>query len=598
MDDKPEEKEIKVVEEPSSAKKDVILSVGTIIKGKWKITGKIGQGAFGETYAGYDLNSSENSQVAIKVERWDNKKMVLKLEVVALKKLQSCPFVVKYISSGRQDDFNFLVMERLGDNLAELRKKAPGGFFSLGTALRLGSQMLDAIEGCHKLAYIHRDIKPSNFVMGKAGDGKSKRCYLIDFGLARKYRMPGGEIRPPRKQAGFRGTARYASINSHQSKELARRDDLWSLFYVLVEFASGALPWRKIKDKDDIGVLKEKHTNVELVKDLPQQFRLFMEHLQTLGYPSNPDYALLRGYLNEMLEAEGVTPTMPYDWELESHPHRPSQHRRRGKQDARNGKRDTTTPRDRSPRHDHHMPNNPPGLGSSTGPLLATGLSANPSTHERAMAATHSPAIAAKPDVQAAFGGVHVIADVYDPVSQDQAASQHTADHFVAASKKQEFGDKSFNETDNEESQKEPKSPPKLTASAGSAAKQGPTTDKEESTKEPKDTTSELRSPIMLREVPTPDRSTDQQENRNSPPALELGGAGGGTTNTNNRDQTKDSLPQQPADSRNVTTLPHHTFTPNPTPHDAPRQNCADTTPATMPPVQRGKKSGCKCVIM
>eukprot|EP00668_Euglena_longa_P001239 GGOE01001468.1.p1 GENE.GGOE01001468.1~~GGOE01001468.1.p1 ORF type:complete len:506 (-),score=68.77 GGOE01001468.1:353-1870(-) len=291
------------------------LPPGTIVKNRWKLTAKIGQGAFGETYSGYDLNSPDGQQVAIKVERWDNKKMVLKLEVMALKKLQLCPYVVKYVSSGRQDDFNFLVMERLGDNLAELRKKTSCGAFSMGTTLRLGMQMLEAIEGCHNLSYIHRDIKPSNFVIGKT-EAKRRRCFLIDFGLARKYRMPGGEIRPARKSAGFRGTARYASVHSHESKELSRRDDLWSLFYVLVEFASGSLPWRKIKDKDQIGELKAKYTNQDLVKDLPSAFGLFLEHLQSLGYQSSPDYSYLRSLLQTVLDAEGVVVDTPYDWEL------------------------------------------------------------------------------------------------------------------------------------------------------------------------------------------------------------------------------------------------------------------------------------------
>lgn len=30
---------------------------------------------------------------------------------------------------------------------------------------------------------------------------------------------------------------------------MGRHDDLWSLFYMLVEFLVGQLPWRKIKDK-------------------------------------------------------------------------------------------------------------------------------------------------------------------------------------------------------------------------------------------------------------------------------------------------------------------------------------------------------------
>ena len=80
-----------------------------------------------------------------------------------------------------------------------------------------------------------------------------------------RYQLPHGEIRTARESAGFRGlrtcvdhvrcwmtlcmpitlcvtvrghrgTARYASINSHLSKELARRDDMWSLLYMIIEF--------------------------------------------------------------------------------------------------------------------------------------------------------------------------------------------------------------------------------------------------------------------------------------------------------------------------------------------------------------------------
>jgi len=38
---------------------------------------------------------------------------------------------------------------------------------------------------------------------------------------------------------------------------MGRHDDLWSLFYMLVEFLVGQLPWRKIKDKVLIGLEEE-----------------------------------------------------------------------------------------------------------------------------------------------------------------------------------------------------------------------------------------------------------------------------------------------------------------------------------------------------
>lgn len=47
-----------------------------------------------------------------------------------------------------------------------------------------------------------------------------------------------------RENVGFRGTARYASIQAHFGKELGRVDDLWSLFYMVIEFLTGTLPWK------------------------------------------------------------------------------------------------------------------------------------------------------------------------------------------------------------------------------------------------------------------------------------------------------------------------------------------------------------------
>lgn len=50
---------------------------GTVLKGRWKILKKVGQGAFGEIYSGNDLTTQD--PIAVKLERWDNKKVRSKM---------------------------------------------------------------------------------------------------------------------------------------------------------------------------------------------------------------------------------------------------------------------------------------------------------------------------------------------------------------------------------------------------------------------------------------------------------------------------------------------------------------------------------------
>lgn len=266
-----------------------LLQPGHVVKERWKVIRKIGGGGFGEIYEGQDLITRE--QVALKVESARQPKQVLKMEVAVLKKLQGKEHVCRFIGCGRNDRFNYVVMQLQGKNLAELRRAQPRGAFSLSTTLRLGLQILKAIESIHSVGFLHRDIKPSNFSIGRL-PYNNRRVYMLDFGLARQYTTGTGEVRCPRAAAGFRGTVRYASINAHRNREMGRHDDLWSLFYMLVEFVNGQLPWRKIKDKEQVGLMKEKFDHRLLLKHLPSDLKQFLDHIQLLTYSDKPDYAV------------------------------------------------------------------------------------------------------------------------------------------------------------------------------------------------------------------------------------------------------------------------------------------------------------------
>ncbi|KAJ8289140.1 hypothetical protein COCON_G00017990 [Conger conger] len=289
-----------------------ILTVGVLVKERWKVLKKIGGGGFGEIYETLDLLTRVS--VALKVESAQQPKQVLKMEVAVLKKLQGKDHVCRFVGCGRNDRFNYVVMELQGRNLADLRRSMSRGIFSISTTLRLGRQILEAIESIHSVGFLHRDIKPSNFAMGRF-PSTCRTCYMLDFGLARQFTNSCQEVRPPRPVAGFRGTVRYASVNAHKNKEMGRHDDLWSLFYMLLEFLVGQLPWRKIKDKEQVGKLKEHYDHRLMLKHMPLEFSVFLDHISSLDYFTKPDYQLLRSVLENSMKTYNVVENDPYDWE-------------------------------------------------------------------------------------------------------------------------------------------------------------------------------------------------------------------------------------------------------------------------------------------
>ncbi|VDM35279.1 unnamed protein product [Hydatigera taeniaeformis] len=205
----------------------------------------------------------------------------------------------------------------VGKNLSELRKKASNRSFSRSTSLRIICKCLDALEELHSVGYLHRDIKPSNFCLRL--DNPMEIC-LLDFGLVRPFTRPGGvnQVRPPRPSAGFRGTVRYASINAHEYRELGRHDDLWSMYYMLVELLSGELPWQRKTGKSSVKQMKMEIDPVNLGTSggLPQTIATTWVHeLKNLNYYATPNYRELRKVIEVWLSENWINWNDPYDWQ-------------------------------------------------------------------------------------------------------------------------------------------------------------------------------------------------------------------------------------------------------------------------------------------
>lgn len=78
--------------------------------------------------------------------------------------------------------------------------------------------MISIIRVVHSERIIHRDIKPDNFLIGANTSGMNI-IHLIDFGLSKCVIQSNGSHIPLKEGKSMTGTARYASINTHQGYE-------------------------------------------------------------------------------------------------------------------------------------------------------------------------------------------------------------------------------------------------------------------------------------------------------------------------------------------------------------------------------------------
>ena len=208
------------------------------IANRFKMGKKIGSGSFGEIYLGLDIQTGK--EVAVKFEQLNVRRPQVIEEAKLLREFAGEPGFPKFMWYGKHDEFQIMVIELLGPSLEDLFAYC-GRKLSLKTVLLLGDQLLQKIEVLHKKGYIHRDLKPENVLMGL--EENASTLYLIDYGLAKKWKLPNGDHIPIREGKSLTGTARYASANTHLGIEQSRRDDLEGAGYVLLYLLKGELPW-------------------------------------------------------------------------------------------------------------------------------------------------------------------------------------------------------------------------------------------------------------------------------------------------------------------------------------------------------------------
>lgn len=277
---------------------------------------KLGSGSFGDIYLAEHIQTGDS--VAVKIESTKTKHPQLVYEAKLLKHLQGGPGIVTLHYHHSDANHNIMVMDLLGPSLEDLFNSCDRRF-SLKTVSMIADQMLHRIEYLHSKSFIHRDIKPDNFLIGRSK--KVSTVYIIDFGLAKKYRdQKTHQHIPYRENKNLTGTARYASINAHLGIEQSRRDDLEAIGYVLMYFNRGSLPWQGInantkQEKYHKIMEKKMSTSAEsLCQGFPPEFFAYLTYCHSLRFEDRPDYNYLRRLFKDIFVREGFENDGVFDW--------------------------------------------------------------------------------------------------------------------------------------------------------------------------------------------------------------------------------------------------------------------------------------------
>ena len=200
---------------------EITARLTTALANRYTIERELGAGGMATVYLAEDLK--HHRPVAVKVLRPElaavlgAERFLREIEVTA--NLHH-PHILPLYDSGEANGFLYYVMpyvegESLRDRLNR-EKQLP-----VEDAVKIATEVADALGSAHRHDVIHRDIKPENILLEEG------HAVVADFGIARAIHAAGGERLTETGLAV--GTPAYMSLEQAMgSKELDGRSDLYS----------------------------------------------------------------------------------------------------------------------------------------------------------------------------------------------------------------------------------------------------------------------------------------------------------------------------------------------------------------------------------
>jgi hypothetical protein len=216
------------------------LQPGFLLRKRYRIQQKVGEGGFGLVYKAWD--EQKKRQVAIKqitLAALSAREMIqvtdsYNRETTLLPKLRHKSLPELYHQFTDPGHW-YLAMQYInGQTLEERLMEAPQGRLPVDKVLSIGAALCDVLGYLHLQdpSIVFRDVKPANIMRASNG-----RIYLIDFGIARRYRE--GQ----RKDTGPLGSPGYAAPEQYGKAQSTPRTDMYGLGATLQTLLTGKEPW-------------------------------------------------------------------------------------------------------------------------------------------------------------------------------------------------------------------------------------------------------------------------------------------------------------------------------------------------------------------
>ena len=215
---------------------NLVPRLNAALEGRYRIERELGEGGMATVYLARDLR--HNRSVALKVLKPDLAAAIgadrFHAEIDTTANLQH-PHILPLHDSGDADGLLFYTMPFVeGETLRQRLERE--GRLPIDEAVRITTDVADALQVAHERGVIHRDIKPSNILMSRG------KAMVADFGIARV--AVSADATRMTQMGAVIGTAGYMSPEQASgSTEVDHRSDVYSLGCMLFEMLAGEAPY-------------------------------------------------------------------------------------------------------------------------------------------------------------------------------------------------------------------------------------------------------------------------------------------------------------------------------------------------------------------